>query len=181
LMTLLQERDAARRRRRLEVREETRRRLRAALAELVPGAKVIIFGSLAKAGAFNDRSDIDLALEACQKATARFDRQEEKPASEFRVLRVFCGQKLGREYKKAPADHADHSEARRVKPHRARSPRFLHPSLRRSASSAGKKSLLCPFVVKNSQYSQQSQWSICPPVPSHAKPLAYECGTTPGN
>ena len=63
LMTLLQKRDSARRQRRLEVRVETRRRLRAALTELVPGRKVIVFGSLTRPGLFNDRSDVDLALE----------------------------------------------------------------------------------------------------------------------
>ena len=62
-MTLLQQRDAARRQRRLEARTETRRQLRAALAELMPGGKVIVFGSLTKAGVFNDRSDVDVALE----------------------------------------------------------------------------------------------------------------------
>ena len=41
---------------------ETRRQLRAALAELLPGGKVIVFGSMTKAGVFNDASDIDLAL-----------------------------------------------------------------------------------------------------------------------
>lgn len=63
-MTLLQERDAERLRRRFEVYEETRRRLRASLAELVPGQTVILFGSLTKPGVFNDRSDVDLALES---------------------------------------------------------------------------------------------------------------------
>ena|SRR5579862_1158687 len=63
-MTLLQQRDAARERRRIEIYEETRRRLRDSLAELVPGQKVILFGSLTKPGIFNDRSDVDLALEA---------------------------------------------------------------------------------------------------------------------
>ena len=62
-MTLLQARDAARRQRRLEVRTQVRQRLREALAELMPGAKVIVFGSLTRPGVFNDRSDIDLALE----------------------------------------------------------------------------------------------------------------------
>jgi predicted nucleotidyltransferase len=32
------------------------------LAELIPGRKVIVFGSLTKPGVFNDRSDVDLAL-----------------------------------------------------------------------------------------------------------------------
>ena len=62
-MTLLQKRDAARRDRRLQVRTETRRRLRAALTELIPGARVVLFGSLTRPGQFNDHSDIDLALE----------------------------------------------------------------------------------------------------------------------
>lgn len=61
-MTLLQQRDAARRQRRLQVREETRRRLRSALAELIPGHRVVVFGSLTKPGVFNERSDVDLAL-----------------------------------------------------------------------------------------------------------------------
>jgi predicted nucleotidyltransferase len=65
-MTLLQQRDEARRQRRLEVFAETRGRLRAALAVLIPGHKVILFGSLAKPGVFNDRSDVDLALESEQ-------------------------------------------------------------------------------------------------------------------
>jgi predicted nucleotidyltransferase len=62
-MTLLQQRDLARRQRRLEVYEETRRRLREALADLIPGSRVFVFGSLTKPGVFNDRSDVDLALE----------------------------------------------------------------------------------------------------------------------
>ena len=62
-MTPLQKRDADRRCRRLEVHAETRTRLRAALSDLIPGRKVILFGSLTKPGVFNDRSDVDLALE----------------------------------------------------------------------------------------------------------------------
>lgn len=63
LPTLLQQRDAARARRRLQVYEETRRQLQQALADLIPGHKVILFGSLTHPGAFKDRSDVDLALE----------------------------------------------------------------------------------------------------------------------
>jgi predicted nucleotidyltransferase len=62
-MTLLQKRDLARQQRRLDVFAETRRRLQSALRELIPGQRVILFGSLTKPGVFNDRSDIDLALE----------------------------------------------------------------------------------------------------------------------
>lgn len=70
-MTLLQARDAARRQRRLQVREETRDRLRRALADLIPGERVIVFGSLTQPGIFNDASDIDLALEREPVAISR--------------------------------------------------------------------------------------------------------------
>ena len=63
-ITLLQERDAVRRQRRLDLYSETRHRLRAALTEIVPGHRVILFGSLTRPGVFNDRSDVDLALES---------------------------------------------------------------------------------------------------------------------
>src|SRR5882762_8139930 len=62
-MTLLQKRDQARRQRRLDVYAETRRRLRAALVDLIPGQTIILFGSLTKPGVFNDASDVDLAVE----------------------------------------------------------------------------------------------------------------------
>lgn len=61
-MTLLQQRDAARRQRRLELYAEVRERLRTALAELIPGCRVIVFGSLTRPGQFNPQSDVDLAL-----------------------------------------------------------------------------------------------------------------------
>jgi len=54
----------ARRQRRWEVQAETRAQLKAALAALVPGQQVIVFGSLVKPGRFHDRSDVDLALES---------------------------------------------------------------------------------------------------------------------
>jgi predicted nucleotidyltransferase len=41
-----------------------RQRLLTALRELVPGRKVILFGSLVKPGRFSDGSDVDLALDA---------------------------------------------------------------------------------------------------------------------
>ena len=62
-MTLLQEREITRQARRLEIREQTRARLRDALTELIPGERVIVFGSLTRPGVFNDASDVDLALE----------------------------------------------------------------------------------------------------------------------
>jgi predicted nucleotidyltransferase len=61
-MTLLQQRDEARRLRRLELCAQTRDRLRSALEQILPGQQVIVFGSLTKPGIFSDRSDIDLAL-----------------------------------------------------------------------------------------------------------------------
>jgi len=63
MTTLLQQRDMARERRRWRVYEETRRRLKEALADLLPGQSVIVFGSLTRRGVFNDASDVDLALE----------------------------------------------------------------------------------------------------------------------
>jgi predicted nucleotidyltransferase len=63
-VTALQQRDAARRQRRLELCAATRALLRAALASLISGHKVIVFGSLTQPTRFNDRSDIDLALES---------------------------------------------------------------------------------------------------------------------
>lgn len=61
-MTLLQQRDASRKQRRLDAYAETRRQLRTALSELLPDSSIILFGSLTKPGIFNDRSDVDLAL-----------------------------------------------------------------------------------------------------------------------
>ncbi len=62
-MTLLQQRDSARRQRRLEVYAKTRAQLRQALAEIVPGREVFVFGSLTQPGKFNDASDVDLAFD----------------------------------------------------------------------------------------------------------------------
>ena len=60
--TLLQQRDAARRARRIALYEQTRSELRAALRELLPNESIIVFGSLTRRGSFNDASDLDLAL-----------------------------------------------------------------------------------------------------------------------
>src|SRR5437588_6062842 len=62
-MTLLQRMDSERRARRESLREETRRHLRIALRELLPAAKIIVFGSLVKPGRFSETSDVDIALE----------------------------------------------------------------------------------------------------------------------
>ena len=61
-MTLLQKRDAERQQRRLVLFDRTREELRAALHEVLPASRVIVFGSLTRRGVFNAASDIDLAL-----------------------------------------------------------------------------------------------------------------------
>lgn len=62
-MTLLQQMESERRQRREFLRAETRRELQAALNDLLPGGRVIVFGSLLKPGRFSEASDVDLALE----------------------------------------------------------------------------------------------------------------------
>jgi len=62
-MTLLQQLEQDRCARRERLRQETRQQLRAALRELVSAQSVIVFGSLAKPGRFNEASDVDVALE----------------------------------------------------------------------------------------------------------------------
>jgi predicted nucleotidyltransferase len=84
-MTLLQKRDSARRRRRLKALADARRDLRSALADLIPGSRVFLFGSLTRPGVFNDRSDVDLALEnepaqmSLYQLTARLAEQMGRP------------------------------------------------------------------------------------------------------
>ena len=63
-MTVLQEMEAERWQNRERLRLEMRRELHAALSELVPAGKVIVFGSLAKRGRFTEYSDIDVACES---------------------------------------------------------------------------------------------------------------------
>ena len=70
MTTLLQRRDLKRAERRRELFDETRRRLREHLADLVPGQRILVFGSLTKPGVFNDASDIDLALETEPSGTS---------------------------------------------------------------------------------------------------------------
>ena len=55
MSTLLPQRDLARQLRRGQVFEETRRRLKAALAELLPGQPVIVLGSLTRRDALFPR------------------------------------------------------------------------------------------------------------------------------
>ena len=63
-MTRLQEIDAEKYRRREALREDVRQRLSAALSELAPAERAIVFGSLVKPGRFSDSSDVDVALES---------------------------------------------------------------------------------------------------------------------
>ena len=70
MATLLQRRDLARAERRRALYDETRRRLREHLADLVPGRRIIVFGSLTKPGVFNEASDIDLAVETEPSGTS---------------------------------------------------------------------------------------------------------------
>ncbi len=62
-MSLLQQMECERKQRREFLRTETRRELQAALNDLLPAGRVIVFGSLLKPGRFNEASDVDLALE----------------------------------------------------------------------------------------------------------------------
>ena len=63
MLDLLQTRDAARTRAREVLRMRVREDLRRHLTELLPGSKVIVFGSLTGREQFHRNSDIDLALE----------------------------------------------------------------------------------------------------------------------
>jgi predicted nucleotidyltransferase len=63
-VTLLQQRDAARQEARVRLWNDTRKALRAALHELLPGSRVYLYGSLCRSGIFNGVSDIDIALTA---------------------------------------------------------------------------------------------------------------------
>lgn len=63
MLDLLQARDAKLIRSREILREQVRADLRRQLADLIPGIRVIVFGSLIHPGKFHERSDIDLALE----------------------------------------------------------------------------------------------------------------------
>jgi predicted nucleotidyltransferase len=62
-MTLLQQMDQDRAEERETLRLEVRRQLRLVLLELLPAARLWIFGSLTRPGGFQQASDVDLALE----------------------------------------------------------------------------------------------------------------------
>ena len=67
------------------LRSATLAELRKVLGELLPGQRVIVFGSLVKAGRFSDSSDIDLALDS-------------EPASiNIYELSSVIGERMGRE------------------------------------------------------------------------------------
>ncbi len=71
-MTLLQQMEVERRERLEKLRLSTRDNLDAALRELIPNERVIVFGSVTKPGRFNEASDIDLALEAEPKGISQY-------------------------------------------------------------------------------------------------------------
>jgi len=102
-VTLLQKRDLARKQRRLDVFGETRRRLQSALTELIPGQQVIVFGSLTRPGAFNDRSDVDLALESeprqmsAERLTSELMERLERPVDVLLLNRCRFREKILRE------------------------------------------------------------------------------------
>lgn len=102
-VTLLEQRDFVRRQRRLAVYEETRRKLREALAQLVPGHKVLLFGSLTKPGIFNDCSDVDLALESepapmdTWRLRAELTERMERPVDVVLLNRCRFREKIRRE------------------------------------------------------------------------------------
>lgn len=102
-MTLLQKRDLARRKRRLDVLIETRSRLKSALRELIPGERVIVFGSLTKPGVFNDRSDVDLALQteprgiSAERLTSELMERMERPVDVLLLDRCRFRDKILRE------------------------------------------------------------------------------------
>lgn len=83
-MTLLQEMARERNARREQLRRATRRQLQTALAELLPGASVIFFGSLVRSGEFSETSDVDLAL------------TEEPVGISIYQLASLLGERLGR-------------------------------------------------------------------------------------
>ena len=60
--TILQRRAAQRTARLEEQRLGTRNKLACALRGLLPGQKLIVFGSLTRPAQFHERSDVDLAL-----------------------------------------------------------------------------------------------------------------------
>ncbi|HSH39582.1 MAG TPA: nucleotidyltransferase domain-containing protein [Chthoniobacterales bacterium] len=62
-MTLLQQMAAQDFARRETQRAGARDELGCALAELLPGTEVMVFGSLVKPGRFTDESDVDVALQ----------------------------------------------------------------------------------------------------------------------
>lgn len=102
-MMLLQQRDAARRQRRMEAYWKTREQLRSALADLIPGREIIVFGSLTRPGVFHGRSDVDLALpepaadvDGLSLAAELTDRLN-RPVDVVRISRCRFREKLLRE------------------------------------------------------------------------------------
>ncbi|MGA2862868.1 MAG: nucleotidyltransferase domain-containing protein [Verrucomicrobiota bacterium] len=62
--TLLQKMENERLRQRERLRASVCQQLREVLPQTIPGQRVVVFGSLTRAGRFSEVSDIDLALES---------------------------------------------------------------------------------------------------------------------
>ena len=71
-MTLLMRMESERQEQCELLRHATRRQLLEILRELQPADKVIVFGSLTRAGRFSETSDVDFALEAEPKAMSLY-------------------------------------------------------------------------------------------------------------
>ena len=101
--TLLQRREDARRRRRAALCAETRRRLRSALAELLPGSRVIVFGSLTRPERFHEDSDVDVALIEVPEGLdelrlmAELEERLERPVDVLRLSQCRFRDKIMRE------------------------------------------------------------------------------------
>ena len=76
-LKLLQERDDARRATGEALRARVRADLREYLSELLPGIRVIVFGSLIQPNRFHNQSDIDIALESEPLGLTRYSLTSE--------------------------------------------------------------------------------------------------------
>ncbi len=83
-MTLLQQMERDRLQQRERLRTQVREQLREVLHQIIPGQRVILFGSATKPNAFRETSDIDLALE------------EEPPGMSLYQITSLVSERMGR-------------------------------------------------------------------------------------
>ncbi len=81
------------------LRVETLARLKASLADLLPGQRVWLLGSLVKSGRFAETSDVDIALEHEPESTPLYR------------LRSLLSERVGREVDIVTLDHCHFAEA----------------------------------------------------------------------